>query len=151
MVDSGWVGGDALRENYLLAVVRNLNWNAPPIAENRLIPAVPGRVVSESTMGFAITIETERGERLDETFDPKNVLGNLLPTGDDSNSLYLRYIDRYADTVFNHLQMGPFLVEWRQLYDAARSEEERDILHRVEEMAKKVQHEYHWYLKFYGD
>lgn len=102
-------------------------------------------------MGFRIVLETERGACLAEVGDPKNYLHKLLPAFDDPSFLWLRYIDWYANTVFNSLQIVPFLEEWRRLSQRASSEEERDILRHVEVMALDVQREEHRYLKFYGD
>ena len=102
-------------------------------------------------MGFRIALETERGACLAEVGDPKNHLHKLLPAFDDPSFLWLRYIDWYANTVFNHLQIVPFLEEWRRLYQRGTSEDERELLMRVEELALGVEREYHFYLRFYGD
>ena len=101
-------------------------------------------------MGFRIALETERGVAIEDIIDPNNYLHRLLPSFDDTSFQWLRYIDWYADTVFNGMQIVPFLEEWRRLYSRAVSDEDYDILRKVEALALKIQEE-PYYLKFYGD
>ena len=56
-------------------------------------------------------LQTERGEVLEEVLDRGDVIGPLIPEVSDDTSPCWRFIDPYGDTVFNTLQMGPFLLE----------------------------------------
>lgn len=103
-------------------------------------------------MGLTIALVDERGEMQAEPItDPRDMLGQLLPAGDGSEYQWLPYIDRYGDTIFNHLQVEPFLREWRSLYGKARTEPERTLLAAVEQLAKSCEDGVHLYLKFIGD
>jgi hypothetical protein len=62
----------------------------------------------------------------------------------------LQFVDPYGDTIFNGLQMKPFLAEWESL-SAFADAAERDVLERVKGMAKFVESSPHHYLKFVGD
>jgi len=102
-------------------------------------------------MGSTAALVTERDEERDVVHDPGNVLHRLLPSADDKSSHILRYIDWYGVTLFNRLQIGAFIEEWRTLYSKAWSEEAQSILNRIEQCAQKVQDGVHLYLKFIGD
>ncbi len=102
-------------------------------------------------MGLDVILEWEDGERIEDVGDPHNLLHRLLPPHDDDSYQCLRFIDWYGDTVFNRLQMTPFLAEWERLYSAAQSEEEKELLRSIETLARRCQSEPHLYLKFYGD
>ena len=102
-------------------------------------------------MGLRVALESERGECIAEVLDPQNLLHRLLPSFDDLSFQWIRYIDWYENTVFNHLQIAPFLDEWRRLYQSASSDDDHELLRRVEDLAVEVQRSNHRYLKFYGD
>lgn len=102
-------------------------------------------------MGLTIILETENGEAIEQVGDPTNLLHLLLPTPDDASFTCLRFIDLYGDTVFNRLQMGTFLAEWKRIVNLARTSEEKELLNRIENLARRCQNEPHLYLKFYGD
>jgi hypothetical protein len=101
-------------------------------------------------MGFCVILESEDGEPLEQVEDPKNILHQLLPSEDPSYQ-YLRYIDWYGDTVFNRLQIRPFLSEWDSLTESARTSDENALLARIRELALRCLQEPHLYLRFCGD
>ena len=101
-------------------------------------------------MGFCVILERENGEPLEQVEDPKNMLHQLLPSEDDSYQ-YLRFIDWYGDTVFNGLQIQPFLSEWDRLTESARTSDENALLARIRELALRCSQEPHLYLRFCGD
>jgi hypothetical protein len=101
-------------------------------------------------MGFCVILESEDGEPLEQVEDPKNILHQLLPS-EDASYQYLRYIDWYGDTVFNRLQIQPFLSEWDRLTESARTSDENALLARVRELALRCSQEPHLYLRFCGD
>jgi hypothetical protein len=102
-------------------------------------------------MGLDIELQDEWGGILSSTGDPKNLLTNLLPPLLDKSSVMLGYIDPYADTTFNNLQMNQFLIEWAGVSSKAETHEERELVSAIEAMAQRVRDEVHLYLKFIGD
>jgi hypothetical protein len=102
-------------------------------------------------VGVDVRLETETGEVLEEVGDKSAFLARILPDYEDRSFSLLRYIDPYGDTVFNRLQMPDFLDEWRLLYSRAVTDEERQVLARVEELARFCEERPHHYLRFFGD
>jgi hypothetical protein len=102
-------------------------------------------------MGLDILLEGESGDQRALVSDPTNLLPRILPRFDDTEFTLLRFIDLYGNTTFNGLQMRQFLSEWAKLYARAESQEERQILDDVSELARRCSEKPHLYLKFYGD
>ena len=88
-------------------------------------------------------------EVINYPFDTPN--HRLCPEWRDPDFPLLAYIDPYGDTVFNPLQMEPFLAEWRCLYPKAETLSEQKFLQDVERLALRCQNEIDLYLKFFGD
>jgi len=102
-------------------------------------------------MGLSVILQDEHGKPLEAAIsDPTNTLHRLLPSHDDHTSNCIRFIDWYGDTVFNYLQMEIFLAEWQKLYSAIKSENEKELLTKIEKLAKQCRAK-RFYLKFYGD
>lgn len=101
-------------------------------------------------MGLCVILEGEDREPIEQVEDPKNILHQLLPSEDDSYQ-HLRFIDWYGDTVFNRLQIRPFLSEWDRLTESAQTPDETSLLTRVRELALRCSQEPHLYLRFCGD
>ena len=87
---------------------------------------------------------------LEQVVYPVGVPDTLLPF-DNEGFPYLGYVDPYGDTVFNCLQMKPFLLDWARLYMIASTEAETSFLHQVEVLARKCQTGVGLYLKLVGD
>lgn len=102
-------------------------------------------------MGITAVLETEDGNELASIEDPENVLHRLLPPVGDQSYAFLGSIDRYGDTVFNHLQVPRFLLEWRSLSGRVMAAEDKRVFHGIEKLAEQVTRNVHAYLKFYGD
>jgi len=102
-------------------------------------------------MGLNVELQDEQGNTLQALPDPQNSLARLLPL--DNEELYptLAGIDLYGDTLFNRVQMGRFLREWRIISAQAQSQDERGLLAAIESMALRCSNEVHLYLKFIGD
>ena len=95
---------------------------------------------------------TEAGEVVNSPIhDPANVLGRVLPRLPGEEFSQLPYIDPYGDTLFNRLQMEPFLAEWSLLPRTGLSERDITVLDAVERLAKVCKNDIHLYLKFVGD
>jgi hypothetical protein len=102
-----------------------------------------------------ITIELQRETReVEEAADLMTcrVVSKLLFSIDtDPSYPYLRYIDPHGDTIFNTLQMKPFLEEWDRFSQMATTDSEREAMDKVKQMALKCRDSVGLYLKFIGD
>lgn len=103
-------------------------------------------------MAVDVVLETENGVMLDMVAYPiGTAVKRLYPDFKDADFPLLGYIDLYGDTVFNTLQMEPFLEEWRRLTERACTVAENEFVRQVKELALRCQNETHLYLKFLGD
>ncbi|HLF72684.1 MAG TPA: hypothetical protein VI759_11095 [Dehalococcoidia bacterium] len=103
-------------------------------------------------MPITVELQTESGEEIESVIgEPGSSINDVLPASNDESFAYLRFIDRYGNTTFNNLQMRPFLMEWRRLYDLVTSPDRLQLLRDVEDLATKCQKGIHLYLKFIGD
>ena len=101
-------------------------------------------------MGFAINLETERGEILVTVLDPTNLLHRLLERSSGLEPI-LEEIDWYGNTVFNRLQIPRFLSNWETLASQARHPNELEMVNDVKALAIRCGESVHLYLKFVGD
>jgi hypothetical protein len=102
-------------------------------------------------MGLEIVLQTELGARVDSVADPKNYLAKLLPEIDGEKYPLLGGIDPYGDTVFNGLQMRRFLMERADVSAKASISQERDLVAKIDELARRCRDEVHLYIRFVGD
>jgi hypothetical protein len=102
-------------------------------------------------MGLGIELQDDWGGKLEGVYDPKNYLHKLLPPNDDDTHPMLASIDWYGDTVFNKLQMRRFLTEWAEVLVKVQTQEERELVSKIEAIAHRVRDEVGLYLKFIGD
>jgi hypothetical protein len=64
-----------------------------------------------TNVSLEIQLQDESGGRIESIIDPKNLLPDLLPPEGKSEAYpMLAGIDLYGDTIFNRLQIPPFLV-----------------------------------------
>ena len=101
-------------------------------------------------MAVNIVLQSEQGRMLEQVVYPIEVSDTFIPYDDESFPC-LGYVDPYGDTIFNHLQMKPFLLDWARLYAVASSEAEINFLRQVEVLAQKCQTGVGLYLKLVGD
>jgi hypothetical protein len=87
-----------------------------------------------------VKLEDDLGERSDWI-----MLHGVMPARDEKNFPFLRCIDLYGKTVFNHLQMESFLEEWDRVRDRAHDESQ----HAWQKVACQVDRDL--YLKFVGN
>jgi hypothetical protein len=102
-------------------------------------------------MGLVITLESESGEKKQFVTDNHNLLHLLLPLTNNDSFKLLKYIDWYADTVFNQIQLNDLIADIDLLLEKTDNVNERDLLARIKEMCIHCKDEYHQYIKFYGD
>ena len=101
-------------------------------------------------MALTIALEDASGRTVKEVYDTHNVLLRL-EREDGGDFICLRYIDPWGDTVFNTLQMKPFLAELERIMSHTKSEWELSVLQSILQLARKCDTEIGLYLKFYGD
>ena len=97
-------------------------------------------------MSLVVKLEDDLGERGDWI-----MLHGVIPAREEKDFPYLRGIDLYGKTVFNHLQMETFLEEWERVHERARDESQRDAWQKVKAMALACQEDRDLYLKFVGN
>ena len=66
-------------------------------------------------MGIDVRVETEDGKSVQEVGDPRGLTSWLLALGDISQTVCLRFIDPYGDTVFNQAQLPVLSAELADL------------------------------------
>jgi Phosphoglucomutase/phosphomannomutase, alpha/beta/alpha domain I len=54
-------------------------------------------------MGMSIRREDRQGKAIEEIPDMESLLSRFFPSWDDESYHFLRYIDPWGETVFNHL------------------------------------------------
>jgi hypothetical protein len=78
--------------------------------------------------------------------DPKDYWARLLPEIDGQKYPILGGIDPYGNTLFNGLQMRRFLHEWTDVSAKARTPEGRDLVAKIDELARRCRDEVHLYI-----
>ena len=109
------------------------------------------KTIGDETMGIDMRHEDENGEMLEELLDPQALVSRILPPANGSDSVCLRFIDPYGDTVFNQLQI-PILIS--ELEHAQKSGVAPDVSQHLQSMltlARRADGNTHTYIKFYGD
>jgi hypothetical protein len=97
-------------------------------------------------LSLVVKLEDDLGERSDWI-----MLHGVIPARDEKGFPYLRGIDLYGKTVFNHLQMEMFLEEWERVHERAHDEAQKEGWQKVKDMALACQQDRDLYLKFVGN
>jgi hypothetical protein len=95
-------------------------------------------------------LQTVDGKKANQVVDSRYSLASIWPVGDQSFPL-LQYIDPYGNTMFNGLQMPEVQRELDILVGKASSDEQKDILCQIRELAVSCQKQPHMFLRFNGD
>ena len=102
-------------------------------------------------MPLSIRWEDEEGEVLEELLPDRGASLNAVVAAAPSDSLCLRFIDPYGDTVFNRVQLPDLIRELegarRYLPDGAAPTHIDSVLALV----RKAEDEVHTYVRFLGD
>jgi len=96
-------------------------------------------------MSLVVKLEDDLGERSEWV-----LLHGVIPAFEDRAFPVLRCIDPFGKTVFNHLQMQPFLEEWHGVQDRAKDETQREAWEKVKQMAETCGQDRDLYLRFVG-
>jgi len=102
-------------------------------------------------MGIDLFWEDERGKRLGTVSDEKNLSARLLENSNLDATVFLRFIDRYGDTVFNQLQIPSLIGEIEHLHATIKDHPTQQQIGAILTLARKSKGEIHTYLKFRGD
>jgi hypothetical protein len=97
-------------------------------------------------MSVVVKLEDQLGEHGEWV-----MLHDVLPAREETQFAFLRGIDRFGNTIFNHLQMESFLNEWEQIQDRAHDDSQREAWQKVKEMAEKCRDDRDLYLRFVGN
>ena len=97
-------------------------------------------------MSVVVKLEDQLGEHGEWV-----MLHDVLPGPDEAKFPFLRGIDRFGNTVFNHLQMESFLPEWERIEDRAHDQAQREAWRKVKQMAEKCRDDRDLYLRFVGN
>ena len=101
-------------------------------------------------MGMSIRLENRDGKAVEEIPDLESLLSRFFPSWDDLTYHFLRYIDPWGETVFNHLQMDELIFELRRIRQKADTEEQRAFVDAIEGMAGSLQRRRRAVLEIYG-
>jgi hypothetical protein len=93
-----------------------------------------------------VKLEDDLGERSDWV-----MLHGVVPSRDDHDFPFLRGIDPFGKTVFNHLQMAGFLEEWERACARATDDPQKEAWQKIKEMAQTCQEDRDLYLRFIGN
>lgn len=103
-------------------------------------------------MGIHVSIRNERGIKIKpELMNKTGSIHLIIPPISDDNSPCLRFVDWHGFTVFNNLQMKTFISEWDTIDLQKFSEEDKEHLAKIREMAVECRDKVHLYLWFRGD
>jgi hypothetical protein len=101
-------------------------------------------------MAIEVALQNERGEVLTIVHDSRNLMPRLLERSMAAEP-FLAQIDWYGDTIFNRMQMPPFLAAWQALARQTRNDEEAKLVDEIKALAEQCESGVHLYLKFIGD
>lgn len=95
----------------------------------------------------------EKQEVMQEVFDPRQCLTLLAIStwSQQKDSVCVRFIDAFGDTVFNQAQIPFLLKELEQAEALQTNAEVKAHLHKVCRLVAQAQDKTHMYIKFIGD
>jgi hypothetical protein len=96
-------------------------------------------------MSLVVKLEDDLGEHSEWV-----MLNGVVPGREEREFPLLRCIDPFGKTVFNHVQMEPFLEEWQRVRDRARDEAQQLAWEKIREMAEICRQDRDLYLRFVG-
>jgi hypothetical protein len=101
-------------------------------------------------MAINAYLQDMHGKQERKVCDLHYCLARLWPIGDKSFPL-LQYIDPYGNVIFNGIQMAEVERELDILLERCSSQEQKEVVGAIRELAKKGQDTPHLYLRFRGD
>src|SRR5258708_40295045 len=107
-------------------------------------------VKSSRSVGLAMSLVVKREDDLGERGEGVMLRG-VVPATSHDDFLLLSGIDPFGKTVFNHLQMEPFLKEWDRAKDRVRDDTQLQAWEKVKNMYETCLHHRDLYLRFVGN
>lgn len=101
-------------------------------------------------MAITVALQNIHGKKVKEVVPTMGLLNRLLPLEDPAFPL-LCNIDPYGSTIFNGLQMRPLLQELDRLASLSESDEEKEVLREIRDLAIQCRDHPHLYVRFIGD
>ena len=102
-------------------------------------------------MGIDLHWISEDGETRQMVSDESRHLVRILKEGIRSDSICLRFIDHFGDTVFNQAQIPYLEKELSEISPAKLPADTRAHLEKILLLISHARGRTHTYLKFYGD
>lgn len=103
-------------------------------------------------MGIVVVLQDERCNNISETVtDPQGVIRRCLPNLADNSYSCVRFVDPYADAIFNSLQARVMIQEWERLSHAFSDLKADALWSDIRRLIVRCSEEPHTYLKFVGD
>jgi hypothetical protein len=96
------------------------------------------RKEANERMGIDLYMEDERGAKLADVSDPRGLVGCLISLAGLENTVCLRFIDLYGDTVFNQLQIPDLIRELEAAREFVTDERVAALGQRAVEEARKA-------------
>jgi hypothetical protein len=97
-------------------------------------------------MSLVVKLEDDLGERSEWV-----MLHGVVPATGHVDFMLLSGIDPFGKTVFNHLQMEPFLKEWDRAKVRVHDDSQKEAWLKVKEMAEICRADRDLYLRFVGN
>ena len=97
-------------------------------------------------MAWTIILEDEKRQAvrsLQKEFVSKEIFNSEFL----KQTILLKYIDPYGDTIFNNLQIDDLVADLELLKEI----EDNELIDRIISLAQECKSEIHTYLTFYGD
>jgi hypothetical protein len=101
-------------------------------------------------MPIKVALQNIHGKKYREVVPKAGILNLVLPL-EDPRYPVLRYVDPYGNTILNCLQMYPLLEELERLAAECSSDDGKEILGQVRELAIYCRDHPHTFLRFIGD
>ena len=89
-------------------------------------------------MGIDVSIEDEQGKQSSVVLDPNGYLAMVLQLPAVENTVCVRFIDPYGDTIFNQLQIPRFITELTEMRDLITKDALCALADRSFETAKRA-------------
>jgi hypothetical protein len=101
-------------------------------------------------MPIKVAFQNLQGKKYKEVLPDGGLLNILLPLNDGRFPL-LGWVDEYSNTIFNSNQMRPLIEELDRLVEDVSSENGKQILTKIRELATECRDSPQTYLRFIGD
>jgi uncharacterized protein YqfB (UPF0267 family) len=104
-------------------------------------------------MGIDVSWVTENREPKQQVFDPRQLLTRLASDSwyDLPNSVCLRFIDPWGNTLFNQAQVPVLLAELQEAHAQQSDAELKAHLGKVIRLLEQANGRTHTYIQFTGD